>query len=115
MILVIDTSGPVCAAGIHDAGANALVAAKSEMLGKGHAERLIPMIDEVLREAGLALKDMTRIGVTTGPVQEQKRRLVRRARSEEACPNAASANEPLREAHAFEVAPNAAEGLGRVR
>lgn len=67
MILVIDTSGPVCAAGIYDAGANVLVASKSEMLGKGHAERLIPMIDEVLREAGRALKDMTRIGVTTGP------------------------------------------------
>ena len=67
MILVIDTSGPVCAAGIFDSGANALVASKSEMLGKGHAERLIPMIDEVLSEAGLALKDMTRIGVTIGP------------------------------------------------
>jgi len=67
MILVIDTSGPVCAAGIFDAGANALVASKSEILGKGHAERLIPMIDEVLREAGLTLKDMTRVGVTTGP------------------------------------------------
>jgi tRNA threonylcarbamoyladenosine biosynthesis protein TsaB len=67
MILVIDTSGPVCAAGIFDSGANALVASKSEMLGKGHAERLIPMIDEVLSEAGLALKDMNRIGVTIGP------------------------------------------------
>jgi tRNA threonylcarbamoyladenosine biosynthesis protein TsaB len=67
MILVIDTSGPVCAAGIMDAGAETVIAAKSELLGKGHAERLIPMIDEVLAEAGLALKDMTRIAVTTGP------------------------------------------------
>lgn len=67
MILVIDTSGPVCAAGIYDSGASRLVASKSETLGKGHAERLIPMIDEVLRDAGLTLKDMTRIGVTTGP------------------------------------------------
>ncbi len=67
MILVIDTSGPICAAGVYDSGKNALVAAKSEMLGKGHAERLIPMIDEVLSEAGLALRDMTRIGVTVGP------------------------------------------------
>lgn len=67
MILVIDTSGPECAAGIYDAGKGALVAAKSETLGKGHAERLIPMIDEVLAQAGLTLKDMTRIGVTIGP------------------------------------------------
>lgn len=67
MILVIDTSGPVCAAGIHDSGRNLLVASKSETLGKGHAERLMPMINEVLGEAGLALRDMSRIGVTIGP------------------------------------------------
>jgi tRNA threonylcarbamoyladenosine biosynthesis protein TsaB len=67
MILVIDTSGPECAAGIYDSGKRALVASKSETLGKGHAERLIPMIDEVFSEAGLTLKDMTRIGVTVGP------------------------------------------------
>lgn len=67
MILVIDTSGPVCAAGIFDAGGKVLVAAKSETLGKGHAERLIPMIDELLSESGLSLKDMTRVGVTVGP------------------------------------------------
>ena len=67
MILVIDTSGPVCAAGIHDPATGALVTSRSEMLGKGHAERLMPMIDEVLSEAGLALTDMERIGVTIGP------------------------------------------------
>lgn len=67
MILVIDTSGPECAAGIYDAGRKMLVASKSETLGKGHAERLIPMIDDVLTDAGLTLKDMTRIGVTVGP------------------------------------------------
>ena len=67
MILVIDTSGPECAAGIYDSGKGVVVASKSETLGKGHAERLIPMIDEVFSEAGLALGDMTRIGVTVGP------------------------------------------------
>lgn len=67
MILVIDTSGPDCAAGILDAGANALLTHTSETLGKGHAERLIPMIGELLDAAGLTLQDMTRIGVTTGP------------------------------------------------
>ncbi|UVC08773.1 tRNA (adenosine(37)-N6)-threonylcarbamoyltransferase complex dimerization subunit type 1 TsaB [Rhizobium sp. TH2] len=67
MILVIDTSGPVCAAGIYDAGSNALIASISEALGKGHAERLIPMIDEVLTQAGMTLQQMTRIAVTVGP------------------------------------------------
>jgi tRNA threonylcarbamoyladenosine biosynthesis protein TsaB len=67
MILVIDTSGPVCAAGIYDAGSKSLVASISETLGKGHAERLIPMIDEVLNQAGMTLPQMTRIAVTVGP------------------------------------------------
>jgi len=67
MILVIDTSGSVCAAGIYDAGASVLVASISETLGKGHAERLIPMVDEVLTQAGMTLREMTRIAVTVGP------------------------------------------------
>ena len=67
MILVIDTSGPVCAAGIYDAGSSTLLASISENLGKGHAERLIPMIDEVMTQAGSSLQQMTRIAVTVGP------------------------------------------------
>ena len=67
MILVIDTSGPVCAAGIFDVGSDGIVASLSEDLGKGHAERLIPMIDEVLADAGMSLAEMTRIAVTVGP------------------------------------------------
>jgi tRNA threonylcarbamoyladenosine biosynthesis protein TsaB len=67
MILVIDTSGPECAVGIYDSGKAVLVASRSETLGKGHAERLMPMIDEVFSEAGVTLKDMARIGVTVGP------------------------------------------------
>lgn len=67
MILVIDTSGPECAVGIYDAGEGVLVASKSETLGKGHAERLMAMVAEVLEAAGRTLQDMTRIAVTIGP------------------------------------------------
>jgi tRNA threonylcarbamoyladenosine biosynthesis protein TsaB len=67
VILLIDTSGPACAVGIYDAAAGQLVAERSEMLGKGHAERLIAMVHEVLDSAGQTLKDMSRIAVTIGP------------------------------------------------
>lgn len=36
-------------------------------MGRGHAERLLPMIEEVLAEAGATKRDLTRVLVTTGP------------------------------------------------
>lgn len=33
----------------------------------GHAERLLPMIDQTMRSAGLAFRDIDRIAVTVGP------------------------------------------------
>ena len=34
---------------------------------RGHAERLMPMIAEVMEDAGLAFSDLDRIAVTVGP------------------------------------------------
>lgn len=44
-----------------------VLARASETLGRGHAERLLPMIAEVLREAGAEYHDLQRLAVTTGP------------------------------------------------
>jgi tRNA threonylcarbamoyl adenosine modification protein YeaZ len=38
-----------------------------ELRAIGHAERLMPMIADVMGEAGLAFSDLKRIAVTTGP------------------------------------------------
>jgi tRNA threonylcarbamoyladenosine biosynthesis protein TsaB len=38
-----------------------------EVRERGHAERLMPMIAEVMQEAGLAFSDIGRIAVTVGP------------------------------------------------
>ncbi|WP_246697366.1 tRNA (adenosine(37)-N6)-threonylcarbamoyltransferase complex dimerization subunit type 1 TsaB [Rhizobium sp. G21] len=66
-LLLIDTSGPVCAAAIYDAEDGSLMAARSETIGKGHAELLPVMVDEVVAESGVPLASLDRIAVTIGP------------------------------------------------
>jgi len=66
--LAIDTAGPVCAAALAESdAAPPLLASESERIGRGHAERLMPMIGELLGEAGVAYPDIGLIAVTTGP------------------------------------------------
>jgi len=48
MILAFDTSSAACTAALFD-GAGECVARKDEMIGRGHSERLVPMLDELLK------------------------------------------------------------------
>lgn len=66
-ILAIDTAGVDCSAAVLDASADMLLASVTERIGKGHAERLMAMIDEVLAKSGLHLPDLDRVAVTIGP------------------------------------------------
>lgn len=69
-ILALDTANNRCSAAVlvdgEDAGGETIIA-RSEEIGRGHAERLMGMIEEVLVEAGLPLDAMDRIAVTCGP------------------------------------------------
>lgn len=47
MILAIDTSTAACTAALFD-GSGSCVASRDEQIGRGHSERLVPMIDEML-------------------------------------------------------------------
>jgi tRNA threonylcarbamoyl adenosine modification protein YeaZ len=47
MILAFDTSSAACTAALFD-GAGECVARKDAMIGRGHSERLVPMLDELL-------------------------------------------------------------------
>jgi len=47
VILAIDTSTAACTAALFDA-AGACVGARDEIIGRGHSERLVPMLDELL-------------------------------------------------------------------
>ena len=67
-LLALDTSMQACSAAILvKTGDRHKVYALLEKIERGHAERLLPMIDEVLTKAGLSVGDVDRLAVTTGP------------------------------------------------
>ncbi len=63
-LLAIDTSSEACAVGVVD-GVRAVM--RSETVGRGHAERLMGMIEAALRESDLKPADLDCIAVTVGP------------------------------------------------
>lgn len=64
-LLAIDTALEACSVGIADGDAPLIL--MSETIGRGHAERLMGMVEAAMREAGLAFRDLDRIAVTIGP------------------------------------------------
>jgi tRNA threonylcarbamoyladenosine biosynthesis protein TsaB len=65
LILAFDTSAAHCAAAL--LLRERCVATRLEPMDKGQAERLFPLLEELLAEAGAAWRDLTAIGVGTGP------------------------------------------------
>lgn len=63
-LLAIDTALENCSVGLATGGALFL---RVETIGKGHAERLMPEIEALLAEAGVAASAVTRIVVSVGP------------------------------------------------
>lgn len=63
--LGLDTTGAWCTAALVN-GAKVL-ASTSERLGRGHAERLAPMVKELLSEADIKPSEIDHIGICTGP------------------------------------------------
>lgn len=66
MLLAMDTAQAACSAAVLSAEGTVLVSAFEEM-SRGHAERLVPMIGEVLAAADVAMTDLTRVATTVGP------------------------------------------------
>ncbi|RJE80549.1 tRNA (adenosine(37)-N6)-threonylcarbamoyltransferase complex dimerization subunit type 1 TsaB [Paracoccus sp. JM45] len=65
LILGFDTSAAHCAAALLR-GPDVLVQRQEDMT-KGQAERLMPLLEELLAEAGVTWKDLTALGVGIGP------------------------------------------------
>ena len=64
-ILALDTATAACSAALRVDGA--LVARRREVIGRGHAEAIVPMAAEALAEAGLDCAALDAIAVTRGP------------------------------------------------
>ena len=67
LLLAIDTANERCSAALVSLGDGALVAAREEEIGRGHAERLMGVISEVLTEAGAGWREVAKLGVCIGP------------------------------------------------
>jgi len=65
VLLSLDTSSVNCA--VHVRQGKDACFERSETIGRGHAEVVLAMIDEALGALDVAYRDLTRIGVTTGP------------------------------------------------
>lgn len=65
IILGLDTTGADCSACL--VRGDSVLAYISEPIGRGHAERLAPMVVEVLEDAGVTPDEIDRIAVCTGP------------------------------------------------
>lgn len=65
--LAMDTAGTTCAACLYDSGNGRILAETSEEIGRGHAERLMGIISEVLESAKVSYKDIGKIITTIGP------------------------------------------------
>lgn len=67
-ILALDTSMGVCSAAVlRTADSTRALFVREEAMARGHAEALMPMVEAVLDEAGLAPGDLDTIAATQGP------------------------------------------------
>lgn len=69
LCLAFDTAGQDCSVAVArtDGQSSDVLARRTERIGRGHAEALMPMIEAVLAETDVALNDIAKLAVTTGP------------------------------------------------
>jgi len=65
LILAFDTSGPACTVALWRDGQ--VLATRQDLMERGQAEALMPMIAAVMGEAGITYAALDRIAVTVGP------------------------------------------------
>lgn len=69
LLLAFDTAGPNCAVAVTRlaVGGPQILTRTEERVGRGHAERLAPMVEAALAAAKAEYADLGRVAVTTGP------------------------------------------------
>ncbi|MBV9236168.1 MAG: tRNA (adenosine(37)-N6)-threonylcarbamoyltransferase complex dimerization subunit type 1 TsaB [Xanthobacteraceae bacterium] len=66
LVLALDTALAACSAAVFDSQ-RGLLATKSIPMLRGHAEALLPLVEQVMDAAGVAFSSLDRIAVTVGP------------------------------------------------
>ena len=67
LVLAIDTALDACSVAVLDTDTNWLMVQESLPMTRGHAEALMPLLEQVMKASGLAFHALDRIAVTTGP------------------------------------------------
>jgi tRNA threonylcarbamoyladenosine biosynthesis protein TsaB len=66
-LLALDTAANLCSVAIFDAESGTMLAQISEDIGKGHAERLMAIIEKAITEAGVAINEIGKVVTSIGP------------------------------------------------
>lgn len=64
-LLAVDTALGACSVALIDG--EKTLAHKFVLMERGHAEALAPMVEDAMREAGVAFSELRKLGVTVGP------------------------------------------------
>ena len=64
-ILAVDTALGACSVAV--LAGDTVLAHRLEPMARGHAEALAPMVEQAMRESGIAFAALDRLGVTIGP------------------------------------------------
>ena len=66
-LLAVDTASYMCSACLYDGAAERVCVMHGENIGRGHAERLFPVIEETLAQSEDTFADLDRLAVCIGP------------------------------------------------
>ena len=66
-LLCIDTALASCSVCVYDTANSVMLAFEQQLMARGQAEALPPMVARVMEKAGITYADLGRIAVTTGP------------------------------------------------
>jgi tRNA threonylcarbamoyladenosine biosynthesis protein TsaB len=66
-LLALDTAANLCAVSVLDVETGTMLVEVSEDIGKGHAERLMAVIERAIKDAKIAITNIGKIAVSVGP------------------------------------------------
>ncbi|HLL28674.1 MAG TPA: tRNA (adenosine(37)-N6)-threonylcarbamoyltransferase complex dimerization subunit type 1 TsaB, partial [Xanthobacteraceae bacterium] len=66
-LLAIDTALDACSTAVFDTERDRPLFSESREIGRGHAELLVPLVDQTMKQAGVKFDEIDRIVVTVGP------------------------------------------------